>query len=409
MALLALAVLILSPLATAAMVTTAGRRNCSGACGYLDIPYPFGIGPGCSLPGFNLSCEDEREGNVYYGSNLLLGNRTISLDLQQVGIEISYSLKMIRGVRDYSVHWESPGRPFAISGWSNMSMFVFGCGIKASLFIPGSGDEIGNCSIGCVDAQIMERLPPGPCFGIKCCAIPIHVNLRAFTLDISRTGGFDPWNQVTAFITNREGAGSSGDVTDVLAFVASAELDWAIPYKPNCKSALEDRSNYACISNNSKCEDSPIGGYLCYCLWGDGNPYVLAGCPDQTPPAPPGAQAPDHPETDCPTRCGNVSIPFPFGTKIGCFAKLHLYLACTPGAITNAPHLADGTVVTGISIDEGVLQVHEVSEPDGFLPGSNSDAPPLYALSDESGVVKWAIDHATCEQAKRSSSSGDYP
>uniref|UniRef100_A0A0E0A7C5 Wall-associated receptor kinase galacturonan-binding domain-containing protein n=1 Tax=Oryza glumipatula TaxID=40148 RepID=A0A0E0A7C5_9ORYZ len=362
MALLALAVLILSPLATAAMVTTAGRRNCSGACGYLDIPYPFGIGPGCSLPGFNLSCEDERE-----------------------------------------------GRPFAISGWSNMSMFVFGCGIKASLFIPGSGDEIGNCSIGCVDAQIMERLPPGPCFGIKCCAIPIHVNLRAFTLDISRTGGFDPWNQVTAFITNREGAGSSGDVTDVLAFVASAELDWAIPYKPNCKSALEDRSNYACISNNSKCEDSPIGGYLCYCLWGDGNPYVLAGCPDQTPPAPPGAQAPDHPETDCPTRCGNVSIPFPFGTKIGCFAKLHLYLACTPGAITNAPHLADGTVVTGISIDEGVLQVHEVSEPDGFLPGSNSDAPPLYALSDESGVVKWAIDHATCEQAKRSSSSGDYP
>uniref|UniRef100_A0A0D3GEQ6 EGF-like domain-containing protein n=1 Tax=Oryza barthii TaxID=65489 RepID=A0A0D3GEQ6_9ORYZ len=395
---LALAVLM-SPLATAAMATTGGR-NCSG-CGFLDtITYPFGIGPGCSLPGFSVTCVvDAGEGNARH---LLLGNQTIDLysvgsqqSSETVRIYISYSLKMIRGVRDYSVHWESAGRAFAISRWSNNSMFVFGCGIKASLFIPGSGDEIGNCSVGCVDSKIMERLPYGPCVGIGCCVIPIQVNLRAFTLNISRTSGFDPWNQVTAFVTSSELSDGfrPGEVLDLFgdSLIAPAELDWAIPYKPNCKSALEDRSNYACISNNSKCLDSPIGGYICQCLSGYGNPYVLDGCQQ-------GSRLPAiefiQPETDCPTWCGNVSIPLAALRNSTC--TLHVYR----GPITNVPHLADGTVVTGISTDEGVLQVREVSEPDGFLPGSHG--PPLYALSDESGVVKWAFDHATCEQAKDS-------
>jgi hypothetical protein len=119
-----------------------------------------------------------------------------------LGANISYSVKMIPGVRDYSVHWETPARPFAISGSSGMSLFVVGCGVKASLFIGNSAVEVGDCSVVCADAQVMEMLPMGTCdgvVGLGCCLIGIQVNLRAFTLNISHITDSPQSKQVHAF------------------------------------------------------------------------------------------------------------------------------------------------------------------------------------------------------------------
>nr|CDM85849.1 unnamed protein product [Triticum aestivum] len=194
-----------------------------------------------------------------------------------------------------------------------------------------------------------------------------------------------------------------------------AQLDWSIPYQPNCKHAIEDKDNYACVSDHSNCQDSPIGGYLCYCQSGEGNAYIDGGCPNppvqSNHPRQPTIGAvygSIQPRTNCPTSCGNMSIPFPFGTELGCFAKLHLYLTCTPGIPTAALpvlQLTDRTLVTDISIGGGVLQIHGISEPDDFM--SDSDHP-LYALSGEGErrMVKWAIDNMTCEHAKMNKS--DY-
>lgn len=77
-----------------------------------------------------------------------------------------------------------------------------------------------------------------------------------------------------------------------------------------------------------------------------------------------------QPGTDCPTSCGNVSIPFPFGTKLGCFAAVHLYLACMPGTILPVLELTSRMVVSDISLDDGVLHIREESEPDDFFSGS---------------------------------------
>ncbi|VAH83937.1 unnamed protein product [Triticum turgidum subsp. durum] len=408
--LLVLAVLVLPP-ATIATVTTA-RRNCPDTCGYHLIPFPFGVGPSCSLPGFNLTCAVDKQTN---DSHPMLGNSMLEVsfpsdvpDSYLFTTSISYTVKMIPGVRDYSIHWEAPARPFAISGWSNISLFVVGCGVRASLFIDNSAVEAGNCSVVCAEAQVMEKLTVGTCdamVGLGCCFIDIQVNLRAFTLDISRINGSPSSKQVQAYMSDSmDPSFTPIGAYSGFQYSGTVQLDWSIPYQPklpNCKRAMEDKESYACISNHSKCEDSPIGGYICYCQSGamEGNAYIYGGC--HNPPAYDSIQ----PRADCPTSCNNVSTPFPFGTELGCFAKPHLYLKCIPTAALPVLQLTDRTLVTDISIGGGVLQIHGISEPDDFM--SDSDHP-LYALSGEGErrMVKWAIDNMTCEHAKMNKS--DY-
>jgi hypothetical protein len=91
-----------------------------------------------------------------------------------------------------------------------------------------------------------------------------------------------------------------------------------------------------------------------------------------------------------------VVIPFPFGMELGCFARIHLYLACNPGPILSVLQMTEHAVVTDISIHEGILRIQKLSDPGGFLDDQDST---LYAFSEESGVVKWAVDNSTCQEA----------
>ncbi|KAL4362554.1 hypothetical protein GQ457_04G038460 [Hibiscus cannabinus] len=60
----------------------------------------------------------------------------------------------------------------------------------------------------------------------------------------------------------------------------------------------------------------------------------------------------------CPSRCGNLSIPYPFGTKEGCFLNQNFQIYCKEsGNASDAAYLAQtGYVVTDITLD-GRLQV----------------------------------------------------
>ncbi|KAL6651066.1 hypothetical protein ACP70R_009991 [Stipagrostis hirtigluma subsp. patula] len=106
-----------------------------------------------------------------------------------------------------------------------------------------------------------------------------------------------------------------------------------------------------------------------------------------------------QPKANCPTWCGNVSVAFPFGTEVGCFAKLQLYLACNPGPSPPTLEMPDGSIVTEISIDNGILRVAKSSDPSNSIAGQE---PPLYAISEERGTVKWAVDTMTCKNATAS-------
>ncbi|GJN26984.1 hypothetical protein PR202_gb14957 [Eleusine coracana subsp. coracana] len=339
MATLVLALLAV-PFPTAVAAKTGGKNcsNCAGTGG--DISYPFGIGPECSLPGFNLTCAFDKNNQ----SSLLLGNTSVQLIPVQfrsgypyptntILANIRYFVELIPGLHDYSVHWKAPGRPFFISGSSNMSIFILGCGIKASLFVGDSGVEVGDCSVACVEDQIMDSLPPGLCVGIGCCRIDITVNLRAFTLNISRTSKHARLlEQVSVFITGHDEylfkTWDLGIDLTGLGWYAAAELSWAIPYHPNCKRAMNDTGEST------------------------GNPYILNGC-----------------------------------------------VADGQGSSPPSLKLPDGSVVTDISIDEGVLRVLKQSEHNSLLPRMD---PLLYAFSREWAEMKWAVDNMTCKDAMAS-------
>nr|CAB3485177.1 unnamed protein product [Digitaria exilis] len=149
---------------------------------------------------------DPSEFNSPYSA---IGDRArFSSPYPAIGASISYFFSMTPGVRDYIVHWEAPGRPFAISGSSSMSLFVVGCGVKASLLTgDDSNHEVGSCSVICAGDQFMDLLSDNePCVGIGCCSIDITVNLRAFTLNVSRISGAERvLEQVNAFITDQYG------------------------------------------------------------------------------------------------------------------------------------------------------------------------------------------------------------
>lgn len=241
----------------------------------------------------------------------------------------------------------------------------------------------------------MRRLPNGLCAGVGRCRIDVRVNLRAFALNLSRTGGDGvSRDKLTFFVTGRDRytfrpSDLERDIHPDM--VPPALLDWAIPGQPDCRRAMDDRVTYACVSNHSECRDSLIGGYLCHCSRGfSGNPYAVDGCvPDQV-------YGSIQPKTNCPRMCGSVSVPFPFGTELGCFARIHLYLTCNPGSSPAILQMTRHSLVTDISIDEGVLRIQKRSDPGDFLGDRDTT---LYSFSGESGMVKWAVDDPTCREA----------
>ncbi|RLM74916.1 hypothetical protein C2845_PM15G23630 [Panicum miliaceum] len=60
----------------------------------------------------------------------------------------------------------------------------------------------------------------------------------------------------------------------------------------------------------------------------------------------------------CPETCGNITVPYPFGTRPGCFREgFNLTCEETPG---RRPKLlvGDGVEVVGISLPEGTVRIH---------------------------------------------------
>jgi hypothetical protein len=61
--------------------------------------------------------------------------------------------------------------------------------------------------------------------------------------------------------------------------------------------------------------------------------------------------------------------------------------------------MPDGSVVTDISIDEGILRILNLSDTGSSLAYLGA---PLYAFSGEHGVLRWAVDNKTCKDAMAS-------
>ena len=59
----------------------------------------------------------------------------------------------------------------------------------------------------------------------------------------------------------------------------------------------------------------------------------------------------------CPDRCGNVSIPYPFGTKKDCNHRQHFLLNCNDSVVPHKLTIGEGVEVVSISPELGELQI----------------------------------------------------
>ncbi|KAK3163684.1 hypothetical protein QOZ80_1AG0006860 [Eleusine coracana subsp. coracana] len=272
--------------------TSAQLGGCPTMCGNVSVPYPFGIGANCSLPGFDLTCDDR--------SRLLLGDK-----LQVVEISLANSTVRVldtSGAMNITLyHSGSGGTPEGNGTWvglgSSSGTFVVseqhnqlvltGCNAHATL----RGDNrsvIAGCSSFCSVEESSKFNDPvlisttdgtAACSGVRCCQTPIRVGRPKYTVEfkyldpnlkykgklpvtvrIAERGWFDG---VAAQMLD-ESAGNDTRLTPV-----PVVLDWAL------EATREHTQLMPNVIGNYR------SGYVCRCKAGpEGNPYIVNGCPD---------------------------------------------------------------------------------------------------------------------------------
>jgi len=162
------------------------HQHCPSSCGDLNIPYPFGIGPGCFHRGFELTSD-----HTAHPPKLFLGNSTttqITSPLYSSGLyttALGFNVTMSHGVDTYNVSWQPPDEGVIIT--HDNTLYVVGCNVDVILFGDNMTDLIGSCMSVCTDdREAMERVNfDGSCdYGLGCCAIWLPWDLPAFMLQL---------------------------------------------------------------------------------------------------------------------------------------------------------------------------------------------------------------------------------
>ncbi|KAL4598213.1 hypothetical protein ACB092_11G044500 [Castanea dentata] len=275
---------ILSELAAAAVVFPypIALPNCPKMCGYMEIPYPFGLTEDCSLDrNFFVNCTNSSE--PFIPTHIIVKNISLhgQIDTLMYVARDCYE----QGVKDvnssiYSL-LSSPLN-FTVSSTQN-KFVVVGCDTVAYLVGYQQNERYAT---GC--ASVCEStgfLVSGSCTGVGCCEVDIPKGLKNVTLESrsfqnhTKVENFNPCGY--AFISKQDTFDFSIDSLRTLRDqqMMPMVLDWALGNE-TCND-VENKSNYIC-GGNSLCQNSEDGpGYRCKCKDGyDGNPYLSHGCQD---------------------------------------------------------------------------------------------------------------------------------
>ncbi|XP_025876521.1 wall-associated receptor kinase 2 [Oryza sativa Japonica Group] len=300
MELLLLVFLLLAAMSAAveSITSTAVKTGCQERCGGVDIPYPFGIGPGCSRHGFELSCVSNGSGAgpiaVLAGTSIQVTRLSVEPAESQVMLPVGWQCyNTSQPTRTYP-DWSraktemNRGGVYRISNTHNM-LVVLGCntvGYTESLRSEG-GAYSSTYYIGCMSyCNNSASAQDGQCAGVGCCHVDIppgltdsSVNFRVY----DHTGMVDYSPCDYAFLTDR--TNYSFRRADLIKMDKNRNvpvwLDWAIRENGSMSCAeAKGKPGYACVSVHSECVDSTNGpGYNCKCTAGyEGNAYAPDGC-----------------------------------------------------------------------------------------------------------------------------------
>ncbi|XP_078166909.1 wall-associated receptor kinase 2-like [Carex rostrata] len=265
--------------------------GCQTTCGDVNIPYPFGIGQSCALSKtFELDCTRNQNGTYKpFVFNVEVVNISLFPNQARIKNHISWQCynSTAKNVSYNDWYLNLTRSPFRFSSAKN-KFTAIGADTLAYFYL-SQGDNIWYRT-GCVSVfSSLQGLFNGSCTGIGCCQIAIPLGMNYYTVRFdanfnnSATSSFSPcsyavlieadsFNFSTAYITTTNFLHENNGTVP-------AVLDWAIGNE-TCMVAQRNRTSYACVSSNSRCNDSTNGpGYFCSCEEGyEGNPYLHGGC-----------------------------------------------------------------------------------------------------------------------------------
>uniref|UniRef100_A0A0E0GZL8 EGF-like domain-containing protein n=1 Tax=Oryza nivara TaxID=4536 RepID=A0A0E0GZL8_ORYNI len=228
---------------------------------------------------------------------------------------------------------------------------------------PSNNKATPNCTATCPKGESTGMVSPTQdCNGTGCCTIDFGAEIIVYS---SSTIEFKFVRRAETNLHHNRSL-SWGTIYITADTYISHTTSWSIVDQPDCVSARQNKTSYACVSNKSICRNASVfeqHGYNCMCRNGYiGNPYILDGCSLDS------GYNPLQRKMNCIRQCGNISVPFPFGLEEGCFARKGFDLNCTNS--TSSTLLLQGQYHIGTPI---------VS-------------------------VQWVAAHLTCQDAKRNSS-----
>ncbi|URD75899.1 Wall-associated receptor kinase [Musa troglodytarum] len=283
--------LLMLPLVGAAASAAAPLPGCRTRCGEVDVPYPFGIGPNCSMEGFSLDCNTTADGlEKLFSGDVEFTDISLPLGQARMLNEISWQCYNVStNSIDYNT-WSLNliGTPYRFSDVHN-KFTVIGCDTLAYI---GDFQRADSYQSGCVSVCHNEvSLVNSSCSGIGCCQTTIPKDLAYYEVWFdSNFNSSSIWNFsrcsyavlleanqfefLTSYITTTQFRYNNDGTAPLV-------VDWAIGNE-TCEVAQRNKTSYACISEHSECLNSSNGpGYLCNCSRGyHGNSYVAQGCQD---------------------------------------------------------------------------------------------------------------------------------
>ncbi|VAH01268.1 unnamed protein product [Triticum turgidum subsp. durum] len=276
---------------------TIGMPNCVTSCGYVNVPYPFGLGtdPSCYLPGYNLTCDttpgDERllldvDGTFQV---LYIGNSFLSV-LRQGDIKIHLDADGNgKGMLSFGLRHDVP---YTLARFGESELILTGCNVQAT--VKSGNITVASCTSLCDSSGFGPITYDGTvrCYGgTGCCHGEIVINDHENEANSNITSGYDvqlTWlghgNRsadlelfpMRVFIADIQWFADSFISEDLLqTSVPPSEDTMAVPLFLNWE-VVADRRH--CNSNHSE-RTNTTKGYTCSCEQGfDGNPYLIDGC-----------------------------------------------------------------------------------------------------------------------------------